>query len=257
MFHYQPQRQLIILQWILLFIIGLSIAISAKEQAEGEGRVFNSFLTPKLAANKTPTKLPGEQLLLLTESGIDVNSGKIYPNLTVMDVLNDIKNISFFRELVHSVPVFEKAFRTQTQRHIVFAPSNDNFILVDGWKDHANTTDGQAQLRYTLGYHVIQFGLDLGAFPALQPWPLPTVAYSKEKRVKSILFYIHKKDAQINCATIISQMINVGNGAVVVLDRPLDPWLEAPAVNAFVNNGTGISCKSLDSKAKLDFTPSS
>jgi hypothetical protein len=92
--------------------------------------------------------------------------------------------------------------------------------------------------------------------PALYPWPFPTAAYSRDKSIKSILFYNHQTDAQVNCATIISQMINAGNGAVVVIDQPLDPWLEAPAVNAFAFNHTIISCKSLDNKAKLDFKTS-
>ncbi|RKP23479.1 hypothetical protein SYNPS1DRAFT_30771 [Syncephalis pseudoplumigaleata] len=266
MYHHHQQRWLPLLQWILLAtIIGLALlghgsraeeAQQQQQQQQQQQKEFASVKMPKLLPDKSPTRMPGHFAPLHTTSGIDVNNGTVFSNHTVMDMLNDIKNLSSFRQLIQATPGYAKAFGTTNERFMVFVPSNHAFTLVDGWQSRTNTTDGQAYLRYTVAYHVVAHAIDLGAVPRQWPWPLPTLAVAKKGRA-SLMIYVGEKDAQVNCATIIAPMINVKNGAIVVVDQPLDPWLEAPKVADVLYNKETISCKALNDKAKRDMMASS
>ncbi|KAI9598685.1 FAS1 domain-containing protein [Syncephalis fuscata] len=196
--------------------------------------------------------LPGSYPPLSLMPGFELSENKTYSNLTIMDVLSNVQNLSNFAKIINTSSMFKKYLSNKAQRCTIFVPVNSKFQLADSWEERAKTKEGQGYLEHMLAYHLISdHSYDFGRWSSYTQSFVPTAALDTNNDPKSLLVYMGSKRMQVNCAVVVASTINVNNGIIYVIDQLLDPWLETPIVKGFSKNGEGITCKQLSEKVKF------
>ncbi|KAI9597577.1 hypothetical protein BDF19DRAFT_420485 [Syncephalis fuscata] len=227
--------------------IGLYGLVVARPQAD----TGPESTLPSITQGAIPAKLPGKYPSLDTRPGFELVENKAYNNLTIMDVLNNVKGLSSFASLVNASEKFKSYLSDRSKRYTIFATNNSRFKLADKWQEAVKNPDGLNNLEHMLAYHVAsKDSYDFGSWPKHTQSFLATSALFRDNTPKSLIIHMEPRRMMVNCAIVASYSINVSNGIVYIIDKLLDPWLEAPSVEDYSKNQKPIACKALMDKVK-------